>query len=135
LRRILPASGSALGAGGYAPLGPLVWAVCGKDASLTPPKVIREIRKRAFGYADVEFETIRTKDADPITREKVRGVLAEALDAAATYCEEVAPTEYTGWLFVDNDYIPVEASAEQLRGKIAFALPLKRFRATPQLMS
>jgi hypothetical protein len=119
----------------YAPLGPLVWAVCGKDENLTPPQVIRDIRKHAFGYADVEFETIRTKDADLITRERVRSTLTVALDDAATYCEAVAPTDFMGQLFVDKNYTPVEATAQQLHDKTAFAMSVRQFRATPQFIS
>jgi hypothetical protein len=118
----------------YAPLGPLVWAVCGKDESLTPPRVIQDIRKRAFGYADAQFVTIRTKDADPITRDKVRKVLTSALESAAAYCENLAPSEFIGRLFVDQNYVPVEATLDALEDKAAFAMPLRQFRAAPHFI-
>ena len=119
----------------YAPLGPLVWAVCGKDERLTPVKVIRDIQKIAFGYADEEFRTLGTDDATSFTRDRVRRVLTRALDEAAAYCDDIAPPDLVGWLFVDAKQVPMEATAEQLDDKTAFAMPLKHFRAMPTLSS
>jgi hypothetical protein len=113
----------------YAPLGPLVWAACGKDQSLTPPKVIQGIRRNAFGYADEEFKTLSS--TKPITRDRVRTVLTSALEDASAYCEEIAPAEFLGSLFVNGDEIPIEATVQQLEEKTATAMPLRQFAATP----
>jgi len=65
----------------------------------------------------------------------VRRVLTRALDEAAAYCEDVAPPDLVGCLFVDANHVPIEATAEQLDDKTAFAMRLKHFGAMPTLSS
>jgi hypothetical protein len=116
----------------YAPLGPLVWAVCGKDDNLTPPRIIQGIRKNAFGYADVQFRTIRTSGGT-ITQEKVRKALNSALERASNYCNELAPADFLGCLFVDSEQKPIEATQQDIVDKRASVMPLRQFLATPEL--
>jgi len=115
----------------YAPLGPLIWAACAKDDDLNPLRMAESIRKNAFGYADVEIRTVRMDDGESITREELREVLVPALQAATAYCEEVAPEKYTGYLFVNQNEVPVAASAEDIATQLARAIPIKDFRALP----
>lgn len=115
----------------YAPLGPLVWAVCGKDPELNPITIVQQIRKNAFGYADVELRAVR-KDGEPVTRDQVREILGAALDRAEKYCDEVAPLELEGRLFVNSLDLPIEATAGQIADKTAHARPIKQFRTSPK---
>jgi hypothetical protein len=95
----------------YSPLGPLVWALPGKDLRLNPPTAISNIRRIAFGYADEEIKAVRMEEGAGMTRQDIRAILDEALTAAAVYCEEIAPDDYLGCLFVDANDTPVEATA------------------------
>lgn len=116
----------------YAPLGPLVWAVCGKDRELTPTKVIQQIRKNAFGYSDAELRTVRTRDEQTITRASLRSLLDAALDAAADYCDDTAPDDFVGCLFLNAKELPVEATKQQVtNGEVSVRHP-KQFRALPK---
>jgi len=76
-----------------------------------------------------EFKTLSS--IRPITRDRVRTVLTSALEDASAYCEEIAPAELVGSLFVNSDEIPIEATAQQLEDKTAIAMPLRQFAATP----
>ncbi len=118
---------------GYCPLGPLVWAAAGKDTSRGPSEVIREIRNITFGYSDEEIRSVRMDNGTVMTRDHVRKVLGPALDRAVEYCEEVAPIDFQGHLFVDKAQIPGEATEEDLQAKRYEALPLKDFSAIPSL--
>lgn len=114
----------------YSPLGPLVWAVTGKNPDLTPPRVIRDLRGIAFGYSNEEIVAVRTEGENPMTREELRGVLESALDEAHDYCNEVAPIEYDGRLFVDANETPIEADDKAIANGTARAMSLKDFGIT-----
>lgn len=115
----------------YCPLGPLVWASTGKDASRGPLEIIRGIRQNAFGYSDEEIRTVRMENSTEMTREHIRRILEPALDDAANYCEQVAPEDFYGCLFVDKNHVPVEATDEDLRTARYDALPMQDFSAVP----
>lgn len=117
----------------YSPLGPLVWAVTGKEPDLTPPRVIREIRGIAFGYSNEEIVSVRTEDENPITREELRDVLESAFEEAHDYCNEVAPIEYDGCLFIDANEMPIEADEKAIANGTAIAMALKDFGITPTI--
>jgi hypothetical protein len=95
----------------YAPLGPLIWALSSKDPKLNPGVTIASIRRIAFGYSDQEIRAVRMERGATVTRNDVRDILGRALEAAAEYCENVAPEDHLGDLLVDGEDIPVEASA------------------------
>lgn len=113
----------------YSPLGPLIWAVTGKAPDLAPPRIIREIRSVAFGYSEEEIRAVRMKDGNAIKRQEVRDTLDPALDKASEYCEEVAPIEYAGHLFVDASEIPTEADEESVGNGTDKAMAVKDFTA------
>ncbi len=115
----------------YAPLGPLVWALSGKDANLTPPRAIRAIRDIAFGYSDEEIRSVRMERGHTLTRTEVRQVLEPALDLAAEYCDEAAPIELPGHLFVNETETPMAARAEDIARGIAKAIPVRDFTIIP----
>ncbi len=117
----------------YAPLGPLVWALSGKDADLTPPKALQNMRRIAFGYADEEIRAVRMEDGSGLTRAELRVALEPALEAAAAYCDEVAPLDFAGRLLVNGDDVPVEATAGDLARKSARAVEIANFRSMPRL--
>ena len=56
-----------------------------------------------------------------------------ALDAARRYCEEVAPPDYLGYLFVDENDEPVEADAAALAIGSVRAIPLTDFSTVPAI--
>ncbi len=113
----------------YSPLGPLIWAATGKVPDLGPPSIIRDIRSIAFGYADEEIRAVRMEDGSTITRVELRGTLDAALDRAYEYCDETAPIEHDGRLFVDVTETPVEADSEAISNGTAKAMPVKDFTA------
>lgn len=115
----------------YCPLGPLVWAITGKDTSRGPLEIIRGIRQNAFGYSDDEIRTVRMGNGREMNRDQVRHILEPALDSAANYCEQVAPEDFYGYLFVDKKLIPGEATDEDLRKGHYDALPVQDFSAVP----
>jgi hypothetical protein len=117
----------------YAPLGPLVWAISGKDASLTPPKLIRDIRSIAFGYADEEIRTVRMAEGSSITQAELRSILDPALEAVSAYCQTIAPIDYLGYLFVDQNEIPMAASEHDVAAGVAKAIPVKDFTLVPKI--
>ncbi|MGE0256342.1 MAG: hypothetical protein AB7N54_06230 [Alphaproteobacteria bacterium] len=117
----------------YVPLGPLVWAVAGKDGQVAPPETLRRIRAIAFGYADEEIRAVRLEGGQSTTRDEVRAVLADALDSAAAYCEDTAPVDFIGHLFVDADDRPVAAGEDDIAAGRARALPIHDFTPAPSL--
>ncbi len=117
----------------YAALGPLVWAVTGKDPDRGPPQVLSSIRAVAFGFSDAEIRTVRMEDGSTVTRAELREVLTPALDDANEYCEEVAPIDYNGCLFVDANEKPVEDRDEDITNGTASAIPLKDFTIVPTI--
>lgn len=117
----------------YAPLGPLVWALAGKDPDLTPPKAISSIRRIAFGYADEEIRAVRMEEGGTVTRAELREVLGTALEAAAAYCDDVAPVDHIGCLFVDAEDKPVEATAITIANRSHRAIAISDFGTVPKL--
>lgn len=118
----------------YAPLGPLIWALPAKDVALAPPRIILDIRKNVFGYADEEIRSLRM-EGNEMTRDQVRTVLDPALDRAENYCENHAPTELLGNLFVNKKEVPVEAGREALASGEASARRIRDFGVTPSITS
>ena len=114
----------------YAPLGPMIWALSAKDVEVAPLQIIRDIRKNVFGYADDEIRAVRMEN-EASTRAHVRAVLEPALDQAAAYCEDRAPVEFLGQLFVDQLETPVEADLAALKRGDAVALDIKDFGVIP----
>ena len=66
-----------------------------------------------------------------MTHRELRETIAQALDDAQEYCEELAPTEYSNRLFIDGDERPVSADASALQIGLATAMPLRNFTPTP----
>lgn len=114
----------------YAPLGPLVWAAMGKNPDLTPARVIRDIRSIAFGYSNEEVVAVRMEGDGPMTREELRGILGPALDRASDYCDDVAPIDHVGCLFIDANKVPIEADDESIANRTAKAIPVRDFGIT-----
>jgi hypothetical protein len=114
-------------------LGPLVRALAGKDPNLTPPKVISSIRRMAFGYADEEIRAVRLEEGGTVTREELRGILNPALEAAATYCDDVAPADHVGCLFVNVEDKPVEATAITLANGSHRVITINDFGSVPKV--
>lgn len=114
----------------YAPLGPLVWAAIAKDAG-SPPAVLEGLRKNIFGFSDEEIRTVRMVDGHVMTRDELRETLEPALDAARKYCDEVAPIEYFGCLFVNENECPIEADAAAVADGLAMAVQLRDFAPVP----
>lgn len=117
----------------YAPLGPLTWAVSGKDPDVAPPTTLRGIRANVFGYAREEVETVRMADGSRMDWRRLRGVLDRALDAASEYCEYTAPSEYPGCLFVGVDQRPVEADNAAIETGEAVAMRIRDFSGIPAI--
>ncbi|MCY3831045.1 MAG: hypothetical protein OXF89_18115 [Rhodospirillaceae bacterium] len=117
----------------YAPLGPLTWAVSGKDPDVAPPATLRGIRANVFGYAREEVETVRMADGSRMDWRRLRDVLDRALDAASEYCEYTAPSEYPGCLFVDADQRPVEADNAAVETDKAIAVRIRNFSGIPAI--
>lgn len=117
----------------YAPLGPLVWALAGKDPNLTPPKAISSIRRIAFGYADEEIRAVRMEEGGTVTRKELRGVLDPALEAAAAYCDDAAPADHLGCLFVDADDKPVEATEITIANRSHRVITINDFGSVPKV--
>lgn len=117
----------------YAPLAPLVWAIAGKDDGMAPPETIRRIRAIVFGYADEEIRAVRMQDGRTMTRDEVRAVLGDALDGAAGYCEDTAPADHVGHLFVDAEDRPVAAGEDDISAGLARAIPIRDFTPAPSL--
>ncbi len=115
----------------YAPLGPLVWAAVAKDSTTNPTRLVQSIRARAFEFSDQEIRTVRMEAGNEMTHRELRETIAQALDDAQEYCEELAPTEYSNRLFIDGDERPVSADASALQIGLATAMPLRNFTPTP----
>ena len=127
----------------YAPLGSLVWAATGKATAINnaisstaldenPTQLIRNIRENVFGYADEQIRAVRLADERPLTRDDVRQVLEPALDDAEGYCDDTAPLDFLGHLFVDNNEQPVAADTHAIEQDVARAIPIQNF--TPALI-
>lgn len=116
----------------YAPLGPLVWALAGKDATLTPPRAIRNIRAHVFGYSDEEIRAVRMI-GEEVSRRTVRTILGPALDEANAYCDNNAPPDLLGALFVNADEIPIAATEEILASGAARAVVIREFGIAARL--
>ncbi len=117
----------------YVPIGPLTWAVSGKDPDMAPPAVLRGIRANVFGYAREEVEAVRMSDGAWMDWRRLRDVLDSALDAASEYCEFTAPSEYPGCLFVDADQRPVEADDAAVETGKAVAMRIRDFAGIPAI--
>jgi hypothetical protein len=115
----------------HSSLGPLVWAATGKDPSVSPLKMIRAIRRIAFGYSDEEIRSVRVQDGSSISREELKETLDAALNDAGEYCEETAPAELIGHLFVDANDTPVAADEKALKFGNIRAMPVRDFSAVP----
>jgi len=98
----------------YAPLGPLVWSLASKDASLNPQTALTKIRQIAFGYSDEEIRAVRMEGEAAMARQDIRRVLEKALEEASAYCDDVAPGDHLGCLFVDASDNPVQANEETI---------------------
>lgn len=118
---------------GYAPLGPIIWALPAKHENLTPPKILQSLRANAFGYADVEIATVRVV-GEPVTRRLVRDVLKPAFDSAAAYCDGPAPIELLGRLLVNADDVPVEAVQQDIDDGRVRALTIRNFGAVARMV-
>lgn len=119
----------------YCPLGPLVWAISGKDERHTPPNILREMRRITFGYADKEIRTVRMEDGSEINQNQLRSVLGPAFDAAEKYCSQIAPPALLGQLFVDINEVPVEASGDDVEQGRVFSKQVKNFAVIPKLQN
>jgi hypothetical protein len=113
----------------YAPLGPLIWALAGKDEALTPPQAIRNIKANVFGYSDEEIRTVRM-EGEEASRDMVRTVLEPALERASAYCDDTAPDDKLGALFVNSADIPVEADEAMISSGAAIAVEISDFGVT-----
>ena len=63
----------------------------------------------------------------------MRAVLGPALDRAAAYCEDRAPAELLGRLFVNSEETPVEADLDALERGEAVARAIKDFGVLPTI--
>lgn len=117
----------------YCSLGPLVWAVVGKDPNQTPPTIIKNLRSNAFGYSDDEIRTVRMEHEAAIGRDELRRILTPAFDAASHYCDEVAPNDYLGHLFIDQNEVPMEADADSIKNGRARTLQVQDFSVLPSI--
>ncbi|MBL4691990.1 MAG: hypothetical protein JKY92_01510 [Magnetovibrio sp.] len=115
----------------YAPLGPLVWALTAKEPNIAPPTTIQNLRSIAFGYSEAEIRAVRMEDGGTMTRGKLRDILGTAFDTAFDYCNDIAPIEYDGCLFVDDNEIPVEADEEAISNKTVTARSIRDFTGLP----
>jgi len=116
----------------YCSLGPLVWAVLGKDPDQTPPAIIKSLRANAFGYSDEEIRTVRM-EKEAIGRDEIRAILTPAFDAASSYCDDVAPNDYLGHLLVNAKEVPTEADADSIKDGRARAVPIRDFSVLPSI--
>jgi hypothetical protein len=116
----------------YAPLGPLVWCLAGKDPSLNPQTALTRIRGIVFGYSDEEIRAVRMEGEAGMTRQYMRRVLEPALEEAAAYCDDVAPDDQLGCLFVDANDTPVPASGASLSKGLHRAVGVTDFGRLPR---
>lgn len=119
----------------YAALGPLVWAACGKDSSVSPSQIITNIRNISFGYSEEEISTVRMEKGGAADRSTVRRILDAELTRARTYCEEIAPIDLQGHLFVDSDDRPFEAAQKDLNDAKIRALGIRSFGHDPHAVT
>lgn len=114
----------------YAPLGPLVWAAVAKDNS-SPPRMLQDLRSILLGFSEEELRTVRMEDGHETTRDEIREIIPQALDDAWAYCNEMAPEDYSGCLFVDDNECPIEANEDAVVSGLAVAMPIKDFPLVP----
>ncbi len=119
----------------YAPLGPLVWAVSGKDPSKPPPAILQDIRATTFGYSQEQIETVRMEDGSNPKWGHVRETINMALETAATYCDKVAPLAHAGCLFVDENEVPVEADENAVANGNATPIIIRDFSGIPIVLT
>lgn len=115
-----------------APLGPLIWACIGlpgEDRSATD--IVRDIRINANTYTREDYRAIRVDRADPPDRAELLEKIEPALDEAAEYCEDRAPIDHPGCLFIDADDRPIAATESDL-DKITI-VSVRDYQATPQV--
>ena len=118
----------------YCPLGPLVWAIAGKAPDSPPPQVIKAIRANAFGYSDDEIRTVRMADDNVMTRDELRSILEPALGQANDYCNDVAPEDHIGCLFVNSDQIPVAADLAAISSGAVRVMNVQDFTPVPRIV-
>ena len=122
----------------YAPLGSLIWAATGKATAINnaisstapeenPTQLIRNIRANVFGYADEQIRAVSLTGESSLTRVDVRQILEPALDDAESYCDDTAPLDLLGHLFVDNNEQPVAADTHAIEQETARAVPIQNF--------
>lgn len=119
----------------YAPLGPLIWAASAKDnagQTKSPREIVDAINKIVFGYGEEEMQAVRMEGAK-VNRADVRDALKPALQAAALYCEEIAPLEYDSHLFIDETETPVEAKTADIETGRFMALEISRLEPVPKV--
>ena len=114
----------------YAPLGPLVWAAVAKDNS-SPPSMLQGLRSKLLSFSDEELRAVRMEDGHETTRDEIREIIPQALDDAYAYCDEMAPQDYGGCLFVDDNECPIEADEDTVTSGLAAAIPIKDFPLVP----
>lgn len=117
----------------YCPLGPLVWACVGKDPDLAPPAIIRSMRANTFGYSDEEIRTVSMEEGEAVTRMRIREVLQPAFEAASDYCENLAPTNFLGHLFIDAHETPYPATIAELEHGMARNIAVNDFSEIPRI--
>lgn len=117
----------------YAPLGPLVWAAAGKDEDVNLLRFLSDIRDHAFGFSDEQISTVRMSDGSRMARAEMCEIVGPALELAVAYCEDVAPVDYTGCLFVDDSECPIIADDDALADGAAHVIRLKDFSPVPTI--
>lgn len=69
-----------------------------------------------------------------MTRDDIRLVLGQVLKEAAAYCDDVAPDDYLGHLFVDAAEIPVEANQKTISNGSHKSIAIRDFGARIRAM-
>ncbi len=116
----------------YAPIGALVWAITGKDETRAPPEILRNLRTNLFGYGEQEIETVRMEAGFRLSWRDLRTELDRALGQAHDYCDLIAPADFTGHLFVNDDEIPKAASGDNVRAGHVRPVSLRDFTVIPK---
>jgi hypothetical protein len=76
---------------------------------------------------------VRMEGGAIVTRTELREVLDRALTTASDFCDDLAPPDYMGHLFVDSHDVPIEADERTVVAGSARALPLIDFASLPEL--
>ena len=116
----------------YAPLGAMVWALTGKDGTQAPPEILRNLRTNLFGYGEQEIEAVRMEAGFQLSWRDLRKELDQAIGLAYDYCDSVAPSEFAGHLFIDDEEIPRAASREDVTSGRVRAIDLRDFSVIPK---